>query len=122
MPEPIDPTGEVFVEADDTAPESRDLPEAPEPRGALRTAGVVSGRVVLGLATLAAIAVVLGAAVYLPLPTLRSAAPSTVVTPVPTVPQLVCPGVSPPRRARGPRPHPLSALRASSALRKADQC
>jgi Family of unknown function (DUF5719) len=86
---PIDPTGEVFVEADD-APTTPD--ETPEKRGALRTATVISGRVVLGCVAAVAIAVVLGAAILLPLPTVRSAAVSTVVTPVPTTRQVVCPG------------------------------
>ncbi len=87
--EPIDPTGEVFVEADD-APTTPD--ETPERRGALRTATVISGRVVLGCVALIAIAAVVGAAILLPLPSVRSAAVSTVVTPVPTTRQLVCPG------------------------------
>jgi Family of unknown function (DUF5719) len=93
MPEPIDPTGEVFVPADDAAPEPQGpVDEEPERRGALRTAGVISGRVVLGLAAIAAIAVLVAAAILLPLPSLRATPISTVVTPVPSVQQLVCPG------------------------------
>ena len=87
--EPIDPTGQVFVEADD-APTTP--PETPEKRGALRTATVISGRVVLGCVAAVAIAILVGAAILLPLPSVRSAAVSTVVTPVPTTRQLVCPG------------------------------
>ena len=87
--EPIDPTGEVFVEADD-APTT--APETAEKRGALRTATVISGRVVLGCVAAVAIAVLVGAAILLPLPSVHTAAVSTVVTPVPTTRQLVCPG------------------------------
>jgi hypothetical protein len=84
-----DLTGEVFVEADDdpTTPA-----EAPNKRGALRTATMISGRVVLGCVAVGAIGVLVGAALLLPLPSVRSAAVSTVVTPVPTTRQLVCPG------------------------------
>ncbi len=93
MPEPIDPTGEVFVEADDAPPEALEpTGDEPERRGALRTAGVISGRVVLGLVTVAALAVLVAAAILLPLPGLRSTPTSTVVTPVPSAAQLVCPG------------------------------
>ena len=95
MPEEItpsssDPTGQVFVEADDVAqaPIEDDVPK----RGALRTAGVISGRIVLGSVAVAAVAVVVGAAILIPLPSARSSAVSTVVTPVPTTRQLVCPG------------------------------
>ena len=88
-PASVDPTGEVFVEADDapTTPV-----EAPSKRGALRTATVISGRVVLGCVAVGAVAVLVGAAILFPLPSLRSAAVSAVVTPVPTTRQLVCPG------------------------------
>ena len=92
MPEPQEPgkpTGEVFVEADDAPPTPI---ESPEKRGALRTATVISGRVVLGLVAAVAIAVLVGTAILLPLPSIRSGAVSTVVTPVPTTRQLVCPG------------------------------
>jgi hypothetical protein len=86
---PVDPTGEVFVEADDGPP----MPaEAPARRGALRTATVISGRVVLGFVAVGAIAVLVGAAILVPLPRVHSSAVSTVVTPVPTTRQLVCPG------------------------------
>ncbi len=87
--DPHDPTGEVFVEADDAVPEAD---EAPQGRGALRTATVVSARVLLGSVAVAAIAVLVGAAILVPIPTLRAPAASTVVTPVPTTQQLVCPG------------------------------
>ena len=95
MPEPIepngptDPTGEVFVEADD-APMTPD--ETPAKRGALRTATVISARLVLGCVAVGVIAVLVGAAILLPLPGVRSSVVSTVVTPVATSPQLVCPG------------------------------
>jgi Family of unknown function (DUF5719) len=89
MPESTDPTGEVFVEADDESPVP---PEERERRGALRTAGVISARVVLGAVSAGAIVVLVGAAILLPLPSLTTRPTSTVVTPVPTVQQLVCPG------------------------------
>jgi Family of unknown function (DUF5719) len=84
-----DPTGQVFVEADDapTAPA-----EAPTKRGALRTATVISARVVLGFIALAAVVALVAAAILIPFPRVHSSAVSTVVTPVPTTRQLVCPG------------------------------
>ena len=90
MPDAQDPTGEVFVEADDAPPEATE--EAPQTGGALRTATVVSARLVLGLVAIAALAVLVGAMILVPIPALRSPAASTVVTPVPTTQQLVCPG------------------------------
>jgi hypothetical protein len=87
--EPTDPTGQVFVEADDAPTTPL---EAPVKRGALRTATVISGRVVLGFVALAAVVALVGAAVLIPFPSVRSSAVSTVVTPVPTTRQLVCPG------------------------------
>jgi hypothetical protein len=87
-----DPTGQIFVAADDGPLESPVAPEPEERRGALRTATVVSARVILGFITVAVIAVAVAAAILLPLPSFGAAAVSTVVTPVPTVQQLVCPG------------------------------
>jgi Family of unknown function (DUF5719) len=89
LTEPHDPAGEVFVPADD---EPTTPPEAPEKRGALRTATVISARVILGFVAVGVVGVLIGAAILLPLPGLRSSAVSTVVTPVPTTRQLVCPG------------------------------
>jgi Family of unknown function (DUF5719) len=89
MTDPHDPTGQVFVEADDADPVTD---EAPQGRGALRTATVVSARVLLGSVAVAAVAVLVGAAILIPIPTLRAPAVGTVVTPVPTTQQLVCPG------------------------------
>jgi Family of unknown function (DUF5719) len=89
MPEPIDPTGEVFVEADDASPTEEEI--APR-RGALRTAGAISARVVVGCVAVGAIGALVAAAILIPLPGLTAHATSTVVTPVPTVQQLVCPG------------------------------
>jgi hypothetical protein len=88
--DPTDPTGQVFVEADDASPTAAE--DAPARRGALRIAGVISGRIILGCVSVAAVAAVVGATVLIPLPSLRSSAGSTVVTPVPTTRQLVCPG------------------------------
>jgi hypothetical protein len=92
MPNSIDPTGEVFVEADDSAPEQPATPDGTPRRGALRTATVVSARLILGLATLGVLAAFVTASILIPLPGYRSVPASTVVTPVPTVQQLVCPG------------------------------
>ena len=86
---PVDPTGEVFVEADD---EPTEAPEAQAGRGALRTATVISGRVLLGCIAVAAVLAIVAAAILLPIPSLRAPAVSAVVTPVPTTRQLVCPG------------------------------
>ena len=85
----VDPTGEVFVEADD---EPTQAPEAETGRGALRTATVISGRVLLGCVAVAAVLAIVAAAILLPLPSLRVPAVSAVVTPVPTTRQIVCPG------------------------------
>lgn len=95
VPVPIhgDPTGQVFVAADDAAPPDLDSVPADAPRtSALRTATMVSGRIILGFVVLGVVAVVVAAATLIPLPGLRSPAVSTVVTPVPTAQQLVCPG------------------------------
>jgi Family of unknown function (DUF5719) len=89
MPDSNDPTGQVFVEADDAPPET---PEVEQSRGALRTATVVSGRVLLGSVAVGVLAVLVAAAILIPIPALRSPTASTVVTPVPTAQQLVCPG------------------------------
>lgn len=88
--DPSDPTGQVFVEPDD-APVTE--PEEPTTgRTTLRTAGIISGRVVLGCLTVAAVLAIVAAAIFLPFPSARSSAVSSLVTPVPTTRQLVCPG------------------------------
>jgi hypothetical protein len=87
-----DPTGQVFVQPDDEAPTSAPEADQAERRGALRTATVISGRIVLGLITVGALAILVAASILLPLPSVRSHPISTVVAPVPTVQQLVCPG------------------------------
>jgi hypothetical protein len=93
MPPHGDPTGQVFVAADDAAPAPLDTAPADAPRSsALRTATVVSGRIILGFVVLGVVAVVVAAATLIPLPGVRSPVVSTVVTPVPTAEQLVCPG------------------------------
>jgi hypothetical protein len=89
MPDAQDPTGEVFVEADDAPPETEESEPA---RGALRTATVVSARLLLGCVSVAALAALVAVVVLVPIPTLRAPAANTVVTPVPTTQQLVCPG------------------------------
>jgi hypothetical protein len=90
MPDAGDPTGEVFVEADDAPPEAAE--ESPQASSPLRTATAVSARLVVGLVAIAALAVLVGVMIFVPVPTLRSPAASTVVTPVATSEQLVCPG------------------------------
>ena len=88
---PSDPTGQVFVVEDESAgPEEADG-EAPQ-GSVLRKATVVSGRIILGFVVLAVIALVVGAAGLVPLPSVRAGQVSSVVTPVPTQQQLVCPG------------------------------
>jgi hypothetical protein len=89
-----DPTGQIFVAADDEAPLLPDEPESEAaPRtSALRTATVVSGRIILGFVVLGVIAIVVAAATLIPLPGVHASVPGTVVTPVPTAAQLVCPG------------------------------
>jgi len=87
-PPPIDPTGEVFVEPDD-----EDLaPEEAAKGNALRTAGVVSARAVLGIVCIAIIGATIGAASLLPLPSVRASAASKTIDPIPTSQELVCPG------------------------------
>jgi hypothetical protein len=89
-PASADPTGQVFVAADDAAPET---PEDDEPRpSALRTATAVGARLILGFVTLGVIAVVIAAAVFIRFPTVSARPASRVVTPTATAQQAVCPG------------------------------
>jgi Family of unknown function (DUF5719) len=84
----IDPTGEVFVEPDD-----EDLSPEEAPKGnALRTAGVVSARAVLGIVCIAVIGATISAASLIALPSVGTSAVSKTIDPVPTSQQLVCPG------------------------------
>ena len=97
-PEPLlppsnDPTGQVFVEPDDAPPPATEIEtDATARPSALRTATVVSGRVILGFVILAVVAVVIAAATLVRLPSVRASAVSTIVHPVATPEQLVCPG------------------------------
>jgi hypothetical protein len=85
---PIDPTGEVFVQPDD-----EDLAPEEVPTGnALRSAGVIGVRAVLGIVCLAIIGGTIAAASLLPLPSVDSSAASKTIDPVPTSQELVCPG------------------------------
>jgi hypothetical protein len=61
-------------------------------RGILKSTAVIGGRVVTGVVAVAIAAATIAAATLLPLPTVRTAAPSRLVTPVATAQQLVCPG------------------------------
>lgn len=83
--EPVYPEPMIVVE-----PEEAD-DAAPRP-SALRTATVVSVRVVIGLVAVAVAAATVAAAALLPLPSIHTVVPKTVVTPVATAQQLVCPG------------------------------
>ncbi|MDQ1563216.1 MAG: hypothetical protein QOI14_167 [Actinomycetota bacterium] len=105
-PEPAVSAGRVDPEQFVAAPEDSDFteidpdvePEANGPRpSALHVAGRVSVRVITGIFMVAVVAVVLAAASMVPLPSVPASsavrgAPSTVVTPIPTAEQLVCPG------------------------------
>jgi hypothetical protein len=85
-----DPTGQVFVAADDAPPVTDD--DDDDRPSTLRTATVVSARIVLGVVALAAVGIVVAAAILLPLPALRAHPVSRIVTPTATTQQLVCPG------------------------------
>jgi hypothetical protein len=96
LPTPQQPAPEQYV----AAPEDSEFIEidpdepgdAPARPSALRTAGIVSARVVTGIVVVAVVGATVAAASLLPLPSIRHSGPSTVVTPVPTAQQLVCPG------------------------------
>jgi hypothetical protein len=69
------------------------LPREPRSRAArLRTAGRVSARVATGIIVLAAVGATVAAASFIPLPGIHRSVSSTVVTPVASAQQLVCPG------------------------------
>ncbi|HEX4443416.1 MAG TPA: DUF5719 family protein [Galbitalea sp.] len=88
-----DPTGQVFVQPDDVAPDvTEEDPEATPRASALRTATVVSGRLVLGFVILGVVAIVLAAAILIPIPGAHTSSISALVKPAPTAPQVVCPG------------------------------
>ena len=80
--------GEVFVQPDD----DDFTPETEAPRNTLRTAGVVGARAVLGIVCIAVVGATIGAASLLPLPRVEGRAPRTVINPVPTSQEIVCPG------------------------------
>jgi hypothetical protein len=83
-----DPDDSEFVEIDPDHDPDEVRPSA------LRVAGRVSARVVIGAVVVAAVAIVVIAASSIPLPktVARPAGASAVVTPIPTADQLVCPG------------------------------
>jgi hypothetical protein len=57
-----------------------------------KSVAIVGARVVAGAVGVAVAALAIGAATFVPLPTVQATAPSILVTPVPTAQQLVCPG------------------------------
>ena len=82
-PPPREP--DLFPEQEDEVVTTR------EPLTARRVA-LVGGRFVAGVVGLGVAAVTVAASVLIPLPTVSSTPPSTLVTPVPTAQQQVCPG------------------------------
>ena len=79
---PLDP----FDEPDD------DIAETPKEAITARGVAIVSGRIVIGLVGIGVAIVTVVGSSLVPLPGIRLTPPSTVITPVPTAQQLVCPG------------------------------
>jgi hypothetical protein len=73
-------------------PDDEPEPEPVARRGVLRTAGLVGARLGTGIIVLAVVGATIAAAALLPFPRISSVARSTVVTPVPSAEQVVCPG------------------------------
>jgi hypothetical protein len=99
MTEPIDQSGPPEEPVFDTSPVIFEEPDIAPPEeqelhsfSVLRTATVVSARVVVGIIAVAVAGATVAAAALLPLPSIRVAVPRSIVTPVPTAEQLVCPG------------------------------
>lgn len=95
IPEPKTPKPGVTEPSEIIFPEADDEPEpvaARTGRDVLKTAGIVSGRVVIGAVAVAVLGAVVAAAALVPLPSIRSSAPSTIVSPAPAAQQVVCPG------------------------------
>lgn len=90
-PGPAEPLYPVFPEQDEWSDNADTAADARSPR-TVRGAAILGARVLTGaIGVVVAVAVVVTAGIA-PLPSLRSTAPSTVVTPVATAQELVCPG------------------------------
>lgn len=92
--EPVDAGNDVDSDApivDALFPADEPEPEARR-QVTVRGVAIVGGRVVTGIAGIAVAAVVIGAASFVPLPTVTTVPASVMVTPVPTAQQLVCAG------------------------------
>ncbi len=88
---PEEPTGEEFGK-DELFPEQEDLQSSKRRPITARSLAIAGGRAAVGVVGLSLAALTIAAATLLPLPAVRSTAPSMLVTPVPTAQQLVCPG------------------------------
>lgn len=86
-----EPSGELS-ERDTLFPEQDDDYVRPRKPVTARRVAVVGARVVTGVVGIAVAAATIAAAALVPLPGIQSTPPSTVVVPVPTAQQLVCPG------------------------------
>ncbi|CAN5215416.1 hypothetical protein BH11ACT4_BH11ACT4_02340 [soil metagenome] len=91
MSEQGEPSGEL-VERDDLFPEQEVDYVDPRKPVTARGVAIVSARVVTGLIGIGIAAATIAASALLPLPVIRAVPASTVVNPVPTAQQLVCPG------------------------------
>lgn len=69
-----------------------DIVEPPKEPITARGVAIVSGRIVIGLVGIGVAVVTVVGSSLVPLPGIRLTPPSTVITPVPTAQQLVCPG------------------------------
>lgn len=87
----LEPTGDL-VERDDFFPEQEDDYVQTRKPVTARGVAIVGARVVTGLVGIGIAAATIAASVLVPLPGIRVVPPSTVITPVPTAQQLVCPG------------------------------
>ena len=88
---PEEPSGEEFVKSE-VFPEQDDLQSSTRRPVTARGLAIVGGRAAVGLAGIGVAALTIVASVFLQLPVVQLTAPSTLITPVPTAQQLVCPG------------------------------
>jgi Family of unknown function (DUF5719) len=88
---PEEPTGEEFGK-DELFPEQEELQSSKRRPVTARGLAIVGGRAAVGLAGVGIAALTIAASILLQLPSVQSSAPSTLITPVPTAQQLVCPG------------------------------
>ncbi|MGV8896758.1 MAG: DUF5719 family protein [Rhodoglobus sp.] len=88
---PEEPTGDEFAK-DELFPEQEELETSKRRPVTARGIAIVGGRAAVGLVGIGVAALTIAASTFLPLPTVQSTAPSTLITPVPTAQQLVCPG------------------------------